>query len=111
MHTTPTSAPSHPTPVKNGNDDVLSALSRRARHLRQQQGLTLRVLAEKSGLSLRFLMEVEAGRGNISIRRLSDLATALQTTPAELVTMSRPGEEGSGRRVIALLGLRGAGKT
>jgi XRE family aerobic/anaerobic benzoate catabolism transcriptional regulator len=93
------------------HSDILTALSRRARHLRQQQGLTLRVLAERSGLSLRFLMEVEAGRGNISIRRLSDLASALQTTASELVTMSRPGEEEAGRRVIALLGLRGAGKT
>jgi XRE family aerobic/anaerobic benzoate catabolism transcriptional regulator len=91
--------------------DILATMSRRARHLRQQQGLTLRALAERSGLSLRFLMEVEAGRGNISIRRLSDLASALQTTASELVAMSQPGEEDAGRRVIALLGLRGAGKT
>ena len=61
-------------------------LSRRARQLRQQQGLTLRSLADRSGLSLRFLMDVEAGRGNISVRRLADLAAALQTTPADLVT-------------------------
>ena len=91
--------------------DILGTMSRRARHLRLQQGLTLRALAERSGLSLRFLMEVEAGRGNISIRRLSDLANALQTTASELVAMSQPGEEDAGRRVIALLGLRGAGKT
>ena len=83
-------------------------LSRRARQLRQQQGLTLRGLAERSGLSLRFLMDVEAGRGNISVRRLADLAAALQTTPADLVTAHR---EDPAPRVIALLGLRGAGKT
>jgi XRE family aerobic/anaerobic benzoate catabolism transcriptional regulator len=87
---------------------VLVTLSQRARHLRQQQGLTLRALADRSGLSLRFLLDVEAGRGNISIRRLADLASALKTTAADLVTSH--GDEPA-RRVIALLGLRGAGKT
>src|SRR5215831_5057707 len=91
--------------------DLLDVVSRRTRQLRQARGLTLKSLADQSGLSLRFLMEVEAGRGNISIRRLSDLAGALQTTASELVMMSRPGEEDASRRVISLLGLRGAGKT
>ncbi|MFI5177345.1 MAG: shikimate kinase [Vicinamibacterales bacterium] len=87
---------------------VLVALSQRARALRQQQGMTLRRLADRSGLSLRFLMDVEAGRGNISVRRLADLATALQTTAADLVTAHT---EDPAPRVIALVGLRGAGKT
>jgi XRE family aerobic/anaerobic benzoate catabolism transcriptional regulator len=86
---------------------VLASLARRARELRQEQGLTLRALAERSGVSLRFLMEIEAGRGNVSIRRLADLAAALQTTPADLVTtLAAPPA-----RPTALLGLRGAGKT
>src|SRR5215510_11084037 len=87
---------------------VLITLSQRARLLRQQQGLTLRSLASKSGLSLRFLMDVEAGRGNISVRRLADLADALKTTAADLVTEH---SEDPAPRVITLLGLRGAGKT
>jgi XRE family aerobic/anaerobic benzoate catabolism transcriptional regulator len=87
---------------------VLVTLSQRARLLRQQQGLTLRTLAGKSGLSLRFLMDVEAGRGNISVKRLADLAQALQTTPADLVTVH---SEDPAPRIIALLGIRGAGKT
>src|SRR5262245_61442023 len=87
---------------------VLITLSQRARLLRQQQGLTLRSLASKSGLSLRFLMDVEAGRGNISIRRLADLAEALKTTAADLVTVH---SEDPAPRVIALLGVRGSGKT
>lgn len=87
---------------------VLVTLSQRSRLLRQQQGMTLRSLANKSGLSLRFLMDVEAGRGNISIRRLADLADALQTTAAELVTTHT---EDPAPRVISLLGLRGSGKT
>ena len=87
---------------------VLVILSQRSRLLRQQQGLTLRNLANKSGLSLRFLMDVEAGRGNISVRRLADLAGALQTTPADLVS-HHTGDPAP--RVISLLGLRGSGKT
>ena len=69
--------------------------------------MTLRDLASRSGLSLRFLMDVEAGRGNISVKRLADLAAALKTTPADLVTPPAT----SSPTVIALLGLRGAGKT
>jgi transcriptional regulator with XRE-family HTH domain len=80
---------------------VLVTLSQRARHLRQQHGLTLRALADRSGLSLRFLLDVEAGRGNISVRRLADLATALQTTPADLVTSH---DDDPAPRVVALLG-------
>ena len=87
---------------------VLVTLSHRSRLLRQRQGLTLRTLAGRSGLSLRFLLDVEAGRGNISVRRLADLATALHTTAADLVT---PHAEDPAPRVVALLGIRGAGKT
>jgi XRE family aerobic/anaerobic benzoate catabolism transcriptional regulator len=86
---------------------VLGTLSRRTRRLRQEQGLTLRTLASRSGLSLRFLMAVEAGEGNISVRRLADLAAALETTAADLLA---PGEERA-PMVISLLGLRGSGKT
>ncbi len=87
---------------------ILATLSQRSRALRQQRGLTLRGLADRSGLSLRFLMDVEAGRGNISVRRLADLAGALETTAADLLT---PATADADARVIALLGLRGAGKT
>lgn len=89
-------------------NDLLATLARRVRSLRQAHGLTLREIARRSGLSLRYLMEVEAGRGNISVRRLGHLAAALRTTPADLIStgaiVDRPA-------LIALLGLRGAGKT
>lgn len=87
---------------------LLATLGQRARDLRQARGLTLRALAEISGLSTRFLMDVEAGRANISVRRLAHLAEALHTTPAELIsTPTHPKHA----KPIALLGLRGAGKT
>jgi XRE family transcriptional regulator, aerobic/anaerobic benzoate catabolism transcriptional regulator len=98
---------SKPRVLPSRTDGILDVLSRRARQLRQEQELTLRDLASRSGLSLRFLMDVEAGRGNISVRRLADLAAALRTTAADLVTA----HEGATPTVIALLGLRGAGKT
>lgn len=88
---------------------LLEALGQRTRALRQSRGLTLRALAEESGLSARFLMDVESGTANISVRRLAHLAEALRTTPAELV--SPAADTPKQHRPIALLGLRGAGKT
>jgi XRE family aerobic/anaerobic benzoate catabolism transcriptional regulator len=88
-------------------DDLLTGLGRRIRALRIERGWTLREVAERSGLSARFLVQLEAGRGNISIRRLAEVARALETTPAALLTESDHGEP----KVVALLGLRGAGKT
>jgi XRE family aerobic/anaerobic benzoate catabolism transcriptional regulator len=89
-------------------DQLLAGLGRKARDLRSARGLSLRELGERSGLSQRFLVQVESGRGNISVRRLAALARALGTTPAAL--LSGPGGEPE-LPVIALLGLRGAGKT
>jgi XRE family aerobic/anaerobic benzoate catabolism transcriptional regulator len=86
---------------------LLSTLGQRARDLRQTRDMTLRALSEQSGLSVRFLMDVESGRANISVRRLAHLAEALQTSPAELVRDPGP----PAVQPIALLGLRGSGKT
>ena len=93
------------------DDRLLETLGRRARALRTDAGLTLKELAGRSGLSARFLVQVESGEGNISVRKLTALAQALGTTPAAL--LSGPPSAGTRevRPVIALLGLRGAGKT
>lgn len=87
--------------------DLLSRLGRRARSQRLARGLTLRDVAERSGVSPRFLVQLEAGTGNISVRRLADVAAALGTTASALLTPEEPAHPA----VIALLGLRGAGKT
>jgi len=89
-------------------DPLLAELGRRVREARRKQGLSRRELAERSSLSPRFLAQVESGGGNISVRRLAPLAQALGTSPAALLVgpeTPRPAP------VIALLGLRGAGKT
>jgi XRE family aerobic/anaerobic benzoate catabolism transcriptional regulator len=87
---------------------VLSGLGRSVRSRRQERGLTLGALARESGLSERYLVQLEAGEGNISIARLVDVATALGTSASELL---RDADAAPARRVVVLLGLRGAGKS
>jgi XRE family aerobic/anaerobic benzoate catabolism transcriptional regulator len=87
--------------------DFLVTLGRHARAQRLARGLTLREVAERSGVSQRFLVQLEAGTGNISVRRLADVAAALGTTASALLSADHADRP----PVIALLGLRGAGKT
>jgi XRE family aerobic/anaerobic benzoate catabolism transcriptional regulator len=87
--------------------DVLQTVGRRVRGARRSRELTIRGLAERSGVSVRFLIQLESGRGNISVKRLADLARALDIPTADLLREDVQPE----RRTIALLGLRGAGKT
>lgn len=93
---------------------VLEQLGRRIAELRRARRTSREKLARKAGLSQRFLAEVEAGRGNIAFSRLHDLCAALDHPLAELIG-SLPDAQHSGsdrrRKVIALVGLRGAGKT
>jgi XRE family aerobic/anaerobic benzoate catabolism transcriptional regulator len=89
-------------------DDVLGSLGRAVRRLRLENALTLKELAARSGLSTRFLVQVESGRGNISLLKLSSLARALGSTPVQVLA---PPPARGGARVVALLGLRGAGKS
>jgi len=87
--------------------DILDLLARRVRRLRTERRWTIRELAERSGVSIRFLVQLEAGGGNISVRRLADVADAFKVAPADLLVDA----EAEGPRIVALLGLRGAGKT
>lgn len=85
---------------------LLDTLAHRVRALRESRSWTRTQLAERSGLSLRFLARVETGEGNISVLRLESLARALGTTPDRLV---RPRARRS--EIVTLVGLRGAGKS
>jgi len=64
-------------------DRLLVGLGQRVRALRTERRSTLRDLAGRAGLSERFLVQVEAGRANISVRKLASLDAALGTTPEE----------------------------
>ena len=90
--------------------ELLRALGTAVRARRTDLGLTLRALAARADVSERFLAQLESGEGNISVARLQDVAEALGTSAAELLAV-RPAMAAPLRKVVALLGLRGAGKS
>jgi XRE family aerobic/anaerobic benzoate catabolism transcriptional regulator len=87
---------------------ILDRVGHVLRGRREQARLTIRELARRSGLSERFLSMVEAGLGNISLTRLDRLAGALDATAADVLLAADRRPE---VRQVALLGLRGAGKS
>lgn len=121
---------------------TLAELGARIRAWRARRGMTRKQLAADSGLSERFLADVESGKGNVSINSLEAAARALNITLLDLLQDApRPAlarlhgllarlDDGQldqaysllgagfgladvqGREQrIALVGLRGAGKT
>jgi XRE family transcriptional regulator, aerobic/anaerobic benzoate catabolism transcriptional regulator len=121
---------------------TLAELGARVRSWRARRGMTRKQLAEDSGLSERFLADVESGKGNVSINSLEAAAHALNITIIDLLQDApRPalarvnsmlahlddtqldhayqvlatsfglGEDRGREKRIALIGLRGAGKS
>jgi XRE family aerobic/anaerobic benzoate catabolism transcriptional regulator len=130
------------TVVDSEARSTLPELGARVRAWRARRGMTRKQLAADSGLSERFLADVESGKGNVSINSLEAAAHALNITIVDLLQDApRPalgriqgllsrledaqldqahellakhfgfgGEHGRDKR-IALIGLRGAGKS
>lgn len=130
------------TPEQDIRPTTLAELGPRVRAWRARRGMTRKQLARDSGLSERFLADVESGKGNVSINSLEAAARALNISILELLQDApRPAlarlhnllgrlddvqldqahallagafgmadERGRERR-IALIGLRGAGKS
>lgn len=86
---------------------LLPTLGDRLRRRRRALGLTQGELARKAGVSPRFLVQLEGGTGNISVQRLAEVCAALELPLERLFAGLGPGGPG----VIALVGLRGAGKS
>ena len=84
----------------------LSTLGDRVRAWRNEQGMTRKALSAASGVSERYLAQLEAGEGNISVLLLRKVARAMGVPVENLVR-----EEAPAQKCIALLGLRGAGKS
>ncbi len=84
---------------------MLTALGARIRALRTERGLSVTELALQAGLSRRHATDAEAGRANLTVASLVRLAQTLGVNPAELLAAR------STKRRVALLGLRGAGKS
>jgi XRE family transcriptional regulator, aerobic/anaerobic benzoate catabolism transcriptional regulator len=122
--------------------EYLRLLGARVRDARARHGMTRRMLARDSGISERYLAELESGRGNFSIVLLRRLAGAIGVSLSELVDEQplpsveyvllaerlrrlnpsdlesaneiltrRFGDLSLRRDRIALIGLRGAGKS
>jgi XRE family aerobic/anaerobic benzoate catabolism transcriptional regulator len=84
----------------------LSRLGDRVRAWRSEHGMTRKALSAACGVSERYLAQLEAGEGNISVLLLRKVARAMGVPVEELVR-----EEKTQEKCIALLGLRGAGKS
>jgi XRE family aerobic/anaerobic benzoate catabolism transcriptional regulator len=85
---------------------LLRALGRRLAGLRAGRGMSASGLAEAAGLSRRYVTEAEGGRANLSLVKLASLARALRVPLRELCDLPLSPPER-----VALLGLRGAGKS
>lgn len=70
---------------KKHKDTLLANLGARVRSLRLEAKLTVREFAEKAALSPRFINQLEAGTGNISVAGLARVGVALNRTVAELL--------------------------
>ena len=136
-------APISPEPDDAGALAFLHRLGEQVRSLRARHGLTRKALARESGVSERYLAQLETGRGNVSILLLRQIAQALDvrleqmldvgpepstelTRAIEVLRRLPPdalaeadrwlaqafgGSEAERGRRIALIGLKGAGKT
>jgi XRE family aerobic/anaerobic benzoate catabolism transcriptional regulator len=95
------------TTAADSNRLYLAKLGQEVRKLRQQRGITLKGVAQLSGLSDRFLIEVEKGKANPSITSLINLAEALQTSLTNLLPgdnqTKRQDASTSMKQVLALL--------
>ncbi|HVA39541.1 MAG TPA: helix-turn-helix transcriptional regulator [Candidatus Binataceae bacterium] len=119
----------------------LEMLGTRVRDARARHGMTRKMLAHDSGVSERYLAQLESGRGNLSIVLLRRVAAAIDIPLADLVGEELPpveyallaerlrrlapaelteaaallarrfGDSAARLDRIALIGLRGAGKS
>lgn len=78
------------TPEVNGLQPSADPVGERAKALRIQQGMSLRDLAEKSGISPSALSAFERGVSKPNTGRLSKIAHALGTTVPEMLGTPRP---------------------
>ncbi len=127
----------------DGESHFLEQLGQRVRTMRALRGMSRKVLAKVSGISERYIAQLESGKGNVSIVLLRRVSNAMGAHLEDLIPSSDPAPElqvirdllrkatpiqiaqakdilgGSGtaahRRAsfagIALIGLRGAGKS
>lgn len=84
-HTTKTGMAALESAPANGEQAYLQRLGERVREARARRGMTRRILARDSGVSERYLAQLEAGQGNISIVLLRQVARAMGLPLTDLV--------------------------
>ena len=103
-------APNHPAAADPAADPAaayLAMVGARVRSLRASRGMSRRILAEASGVSERYLAQLEAGRGNASLLVLRAVAGAMSVTVDDLVD---PAEERPPEYALHIISDRLAGK-
>jgi len=131
-----------PARAEAGEESFLKLLGEHVRQARARRGMSRRILARDSGVSERYLAQLEAGHGNVSVLLLRQVAHALnlpvtdllreESEPPEIALLLRflkrlPAQKLAELRTrlvreceldapermgrIALIGLRGAGKS
>jgi XRE family transcriptional regulator, aerobic/anaerobic benzoate catabolism transcriptional regulator len=85
----PLAVPSPPEHPSGDESDYLKLLGDRVRRARARRGMTRRILARDSGVSERYLAQLETGQGNISILLLRQIASALDI-PVEALVLQGP---------------------
>src|SRR5262245_49205184 len=117
LHYTTTMSKARPRssrqPSSRSSSDLLRSVGLAVRQARGERDLTRKALAARSSVSERFLAQIEGGNGNVSLLRLADLARALDVPLLRLLSSFTAGDGARpARRLrLALVGLRGAGKS
>jgi len=103
-------------PARPENSALLRDIGTRVRTERLKRGATRKMLAQQCQTSERYLAQIETGEANPSVLVLDAIARALDLDSVDLMPAGRsraaPGVGPANRaRRIALIGLRGAGKS
>src|ERR1700720_4983075 len=85
-----------------GRNDCPCPLGERVREERGRRGMTRRILARDSGLSERYLAQLESGKGNLSLKLLRRVGDALNL-PLLRVLGGEPAEPAEFGRIVELL--------
>ena len=90
---------------------LLVRVGERVRTARKSRRYSRRELSERSGVSPRYLAQLEGGEGNISIGLLQRIGIALGQPIEALVAAEGATARGRKAERLCLIGLRGAGKS
>ncbi len=78
------------TAAADPEDSFLEELGRRVRTMRGLRGMSRKVLAKVSGISERYIAQLESGKGNVSIVLLRRVSNAMAAHLEDLIPSSDP---------------------